>query len=66
MSLADELKKLENLRWNGTLTEEEFAAVESDVFERIREIKARTQPQDVIIDDEHRVAGVEITVDDEA
>jgi hypothetical protein len=51
---------------SGELTEEEFAAVESDVFERIREIKARTQPQDVIIDDEHRVAGVEITVDDEA
>ena len=50
----------------GELTEEAFAAVESDVFERIREIKARTQPQDVIIDDEHRVAGVEITVDDEA
>ena len=51
---------------SGELTEEEFAAVESNVFERIREIKARTQPQDVIIDDEHRVAGVEITVDDEA
>lgn len=51
---------------SGELTEEAFAAVESDVFERIREIKARTQPQDVIIDDEHRVAGVEITVDDEA
>ena len=51
---------------SGELTEEQFAAVESDVFERIREIKARTQPQDVIIDDEHRVAGVEITVDDEA
>jgi hypothetical protein len=51
---------------SGEFTEEAFAAVESDVFERIREIKARTQPQDVIIDDEHRVAGVEITVDDEA
>jgi len=51
---------------SGELTEEAFAAVESDVFERIREIKARTQPQDVIVDDEHRVAGVEITVDDEA
>ena len=50
----------------GEITEEEFAAVESDVFERIREIKARTQSQDVVIDDEHRVAGVEITVDDEA
>ena len=50
----------------GEITEEEFAAVESEVFERIREIKARTQPQDAIVDDEHRVAGVEITVDDEA
>ena len=50
----------------GEITEEEFATVESDVFERIREIKARTQPQDAIVDDEHRVAGVEITVDDEA
>ncbi len=51
---------------SGEISEEEFAAVESDVFARIREIKARTQPQDVIVGDEHRVAGVEITVDDEA
>ena len=36
----------------------------SDAEEAI--IKARTQPQDAIVDDEHRVAGVEITVDDEA
>jgi gas vesicle protein GvpG len=50
----------------GEITDEEFTAIESDVFERIREIKARTQGQDVIVDDEHRVAGVEITVDDEA
>ena len=49
----------------GEMTDEEFSAIESDVFERIREIKARTQPQDVVIDDEHRVAGVEITVDDD-
>lgn len=51
---------------SGEMTDEEFAAIEADVFQRIREIKARTQPQDVIVDDEHRVAGVEITVDDEA
>ena len=51
---------------SGEISEQDFAAVESDVFERIREIKARTQPQDVIVDDQHRVAGVEITVDDEA
>ena len=50
----------------GEITDEEFAAIETDVFQRIREIKARTQPQDVIVDDEHRVAGVEITVDDDA
>ena len=50
----------------GEITEEEFSAIESEVFERIREIKARTQPDDVVIDDEHRVAGVEITVDDDA
>ncbi len=51
---------------SGEMTDEEFATIEKDVFERIREIKARTQPQDVIVDDEHRVAGVEITVDDDA
>jgi len=49
----------------GEISEEEFSAIEADVFERIREIKARTQPNDVIVDDEHRVAGVEITVDDD-
>jgi hypothetical protein len=49
----------------GEISEEEFSAIEADVFERIRDIKARTQPQDVVVDDEHRVAGVEITVDDD-
>jgi Gas vesicle protein G len=49
----------------GEITDEEFAAVEADVFERLREIKARTAPQDAIVDDDHRVAGVEITVDDD-
>jgi hypothetical protein len=48
---------------NGEITEDEFAAVEADVFDRIREIKARTQPEATIVDDDHRVAGVEITVD---
>ena len=51
---------------SGEITDEEFSAIESDVFERIRAIKARTQAQDSIVDDEHRVAGVEITVDDDA
>ena len=51
---------------SGEITDEEFSAIETDVFERIREIKARTQTQETIIDDEHRVAGVEITVDDDA
>ena len=50
----------------GEITDDEFAAVEADVFEKIREIKARTQSQGPIVDDQHRVAGVEITVDDEA
>ena len=49
----------------GEISEEEFSAIEADVFERIREIKARTQPDDVIVDDEHRITGVEITVDDD-
>ena len=29
MSLAEEIKKLEDLRWNGTLTDEEFAAAKA-------------------------------------
>ena len=49
----------------GEITDAEFAAIEADVFERIRAIKARTQAQDVVIDDEHRVAGVEISVNDD-
>ena len=48
----------------GEIDEAQFAEIESDVFARLREIKARTQPEETIIDDEHRVAGVEITVDD--
>ena len=51
---------------SGEITDQEFAAIETDVFERIREIKARTQTQDTVVDDQHRVAGVEITVDDDA
>jgi hypothetical protein len=51
---------------SGEIDEQAFAQIEADVFARIREIKARTQPQESIVDDEHRVAGVEITVDDDA
>jgi len=51
---------------NGDISDEDFAAIEADVFERIREIKARTQPEAAIVDDDHRVAGVEITVDDQS
>jgi hypothetical protein len=51
---------------SGEIDEAQFAEVEADVFERLREIKARTQPQDTIVDEEHRIAGVEITVDDDA
>jgi hypothetical protein len=49
----------------GEISDEEFAAIEADVFERIREIKARTQSSAAIVDEHHRVAGVEISVDDE-
>ena len=51
---------------SGEISDAEFAAIEADVFERIREIKARTQDEQAIVGDEHRVAGVEITVDDDA
>ena len=51
---------------NGEIDEDEFAAIEADVFERIREIKARTQTNSAVVDEDHRVAGVEITVDDES
>jgi hypothetical protein len=51
---------------SGDITEEDFAAIEADVFDRIREIKARTQSTGTVVDEEHRVAGVEISVDDES
>ena len=51
---------------SGEIDEKTFAGIEADVFARIREIKARTQPQETIVDEEHRVAGVEITVVDDA
>jgi hypothetical protein len=50
----------------GEITDEEFAGIEADVFERIREIKARAHQEPAIVDDKHRVAGVEITIDDDA
>ncbi len=50
---------------NGDITEDQFAAIESDVFDRIREIKSHSQTAGTIVDDEHRVSGVEISVDDE-
>jgi hypothetical protein len=50
---------------NGEIDDAEFAAIEADVFERIREIKARTQAEDTVVDDEHRIAGVEISVADD-
>jgi hypothetical protein len=50
---------------NGEIDDAEFAAIETDVFERIREIKTRTQSTGTVVDDHHRVAGVEITVDDD-
>jgi hypothetical protein len=52
---------------SGDITDEQFAEIEADVFDRIRDIKARgTQPAATIVDDDHRVVGVEIRVDDES
>ena len=51
---------------NGDITNEQFAVIETDVFDKIREIKARTQTTAAVVDEDHRVAGVEITVDDES
>jgi len=34
------------------------------VFERIREIKARTGPEGEIVDEEHRIASVDIEVEE--
>ena len=49
---------------NGEIDEEAFAAIEADVFERIREIKARTGPEGEIVDEEHRIASVDIEVEE--
>jgi Gas vesicle protein G len=51
---------------SGEINDEQFAAIETDVFDKIREIKARTQTDAAVVDEHHRVAGVEITVDDES
>ena len=51
---------------NGEIDEKEFAAIEADVFDQIRQMKARTESTGTVIDDHHRVAGVEISVDDES
>lgn len=50
---------------SGEIDEAEFAAIETDVFRRIRELKSQSQTDATIVDDQHRVAGVEITVEDE-
>lgn len=50
---------------SGEIDDAEFAVIEADVFERIREIKARTKAEDTVVDDEHRIAGVEISVADD-
>ena len=51
---------------SGEIDEAQFAEIEADVFDRLREIKARTPSQYAIVDDNHRITGVEITVDDDA
>ena len=37
MSLADEIKKLEDLRWNGTLTDEEFARAKAALIAKLED-----------------------------
>ena len=49
----------------GEIDQADFDAIEADVFAQLRDIKARTQPQDAP-DDDHRITGVEISVADEA
>jgi Gas vesicle protein G len=50
----------------GEIDEREFAAVEKDVLDRVREIKARQQGGAAMADDgEHKIAGVEISVRDD-
>ena len=58
--LLDAQLKLEN----GEIDEQTFTAIEADVFERIREIKARTNAEGEIVDEEHRIAGVDIEVEE--
>jgi len=51
---------------SGEISDEQFAAIEIDVFDKIREIKSRGQTAAAVVDDDHRIVGVEITVDDES
>jgi hypothetical protein len=48
---------------SGEIDQAEFDAIESDVFDRIRQIKAGQEPTRP--DEEHRIAGIEISVNDE-
>jgi hypothetical protein len=50
---------------SGEIDDAEFARIETDVFERLREIKSSGGSDEAVVDDDHRVAGVEITVDDD-
>jgi hypothetical protein len=50
---------------SGDIDEAEFAEIEKDVFERIRASKANTSTEQAVVDEHHRVAGVEITIDDD-
>jgi hypothetical protein len=49
----------------GEIDEREFAAVEKDVLDRVREIKARQQGGAGTAEGEHKIAGVEISVRDD-
>lgn len=50
----------------GEIGEKERAAIEKDVLERVREIRARRREETgTIVDGEHKITGIEISVRDE-
>ncbi len=46
MNIADELKKLEELRWNGTLTEAEFAQAKAAILAKLTEPPPEVKNED--------------------
>jgi gas vesicle protein GvpG len=48
----------------GEMTEEEFAALETDILARIREIKERQRGEADLSPGDYKITGVDIDVDD--